>query len=442
MAEYKLLFEHVHNKDTQHLDGYLKVGGYEALKKAASMDRQAIIDEVKASGLRGRGGAGFPTWIKWNGITKDKVGPHYLICNADEGEPGTFKDKQLMEEAPFLLVEGMTIAAFATQADAGYIYIRGEFIDAARALRIAIDEAYAGGFLGKNILNTGRDFDLYIHLGAGSYECGEESALMSSLMGERGMPRLKFPHVPLPTVQGVWDKPTIINNVETYSCAPFIIKNGGAWYSSLGASTKNSRGTKIFSVSGHVNKPGNYEIEFGTTMKELLELAGGVKGGKLKACVPGGSSVPIITADDVNRAIIGYEEMAEVKSMVGSGGCMFLNEHTCIVNFIWRTAKFYMNESCGKCTPCREGTRWLYQILDRIRTGNGRQGDVELLLEVCGQIDGRSFCGLGDAAAWPVAGAIRVFREEFDYFIEHKRSMVDTADSRKMWVDSGPPVVV
>jgi NADH-quinone oxidoreductase subunit F len=432
MAEKLLLFEHASDPAYRTLAGYQKKGGYEALKMAVKMERQAVIDQVKASGLRGRGGAGFPTWIKWNGIEKEKRNPHYMICNADEGEPGTFKDKQLMEETPFLLVEGMTIGGWATQADAGYIYIRGEFIDAAKAIRNAIDEAYAAGLLGKNILGSGWDFDLYVHMGAGSYECGEESALMSSLMGERGMPRLKFPHVPLPTVAGAWDKPTIINNVETYACAPFIIKNGGEWYASLGASTKNSRGTKLFSVSAHVNKPANYEIEFGTTLMELLELAGGMKGGKLKACIPGGSSVPIINAEACGRAVLGYEEMSEVQSMVGSGGCMFLNEHTCIVTFIWRTALFYANESCGKCTPCREGTRWMLQILDRIRSGAGRSGDIDLLKDICSQIDGRSFCGLGDAAAWPVAAAIRVFPEEFEYFIEHGRSMVDGAPALAM----------
>ncbi|HJP84270.1 MAG TPA: NADH-ubiquinone oxidoreductase-F iron-sulfur binding region domain-containing protein, partial [Fimbriimonadaceae bacterium] len=326
----------------------------------------------------------------------------------------------------------MTIAGYATQSEQGFIYIRGEFIDAARAVRRAIDEAYKAGLLGKNIQGSGFDFDLDIHLGAGSYECGEESALMSSLMGERGMPRLKFPHVPLPTIAGLWDLPTLINNVETYACAPFIMVNGGEWYASLGASTKNSRGTKLFSVSGHVNKPSNYEIEFGTPLKELLDMAGGVKGGKLKACVPGGSSVPIITAEDVDRAIIGYEEMSEVKSMVGSGGCMFLNEHTCIVTFIWRTAMFYANESCGKCTPCREGTKWMLQILDRIRLGKGQPGDAELLKEICSQIDGRSFCGLGDAAAWPVAAALRVFPEEFEYFIANGRSIVGSEPSLAM----------
>ncbi len=432
MAEYKLLLEHSHDPAFRTLDGFLKAGGFEGLKKAIGGERQAIIDQIKASGLRGRGGAGFPTWIKWNGIPKEKKGTHYVLCNADEGEPGTFKDKQLMETTPFLIIEGMAIAAFATQAEVGYIYIRGEFVDAAKALRAAIDEAYAAGWLGKNIQGTGWDFDLYIHLGAGSYECGEESALMSSLMGERGMPRLKFPHAPLPTVSGLFERPTVINNVETYACAPFIMRNGGEWYATLGASTKNSRGTKIFSVSGHVNKPGNYEIEFGTTLDELLQMAGGMKGGELKACIPGGSSVPILDAEMTRRAILGYEEMSEVKSMVGSGGCMFFNEHTCIVSLIWRTTQFYAMESCGKCTPCREGTKWLLQIMTRIVQGKGQPGDVELLLDVCSQIDGRSFCGLGDAAAWPVAGAIRVFREEFDYYIAHGRSMVTSEIARSL----------
>jgi len=424
MAEYKLLLKHSDNPDFKTFKGYVANGGYEGLKKAVGMERQAVIDEVKASGLRGRGGAGFPSWIKWNGLPKEKKVPHYVLCNADEGEPGTFKDKQLMETCPFQLIEGMTIAGYAVQAERGFIYIRGEFIDAAKSLRRAIDEAYANGYLGKNVLGKGFDFDLHLHLGAGSYECGEESALMSSLMGERGMPRLKFPHAPLPTVSGVWEKPTLINNVETYSCAPHIVARGGEWYASLGASTKNSRGTKIFSVSGHVNNPGNFEIEFGTPLKELLEMAGGVKGGALKACIPGGSSMPIITAEEVDRAIIGYEEMQEVKSMVGSGGCMFFNEHTDIVMLAWRTALFYANESCGKCTPCREGTKWMLQILERIIEGKGKPGDIDLLEDVAGQIEGRSFCALGDAAAWPVQGMIRQFRHEFEYYIEHGKSMV------------------
>lgn len=432
MGELRLLFEHTLDPTFKTLEGYRRAGGYQALSTALQSDRQSVIDQVKASGLRGRGGAGFPTWIKWNGLPKHKQGPHYVLCNADEGEPGTFKDKQLMETCPFLIIEGMTVAGYATQSEVGYIYIRGEFVDAARAMRSAIDEAYSAGLLGRDILGSGLDFDLYIHMGAGSYECGEESALMSSLMGERGMPRLKFPHAPLPVIAGLWDRPTLINNVETYACVPFIVNRGGEWYASLGATTKNSRGTKLFSVSGHVNKPGNYEIEFGTTLAELLEMAGGVRDGALKACVPGGSSVPILNAESTMKAVIGYEELAEVGSMVGSGACMFLNEHTCIVTFIWRTAQFYARESCGKCTPCREGTRWMEQVLERIVRGKGQPGDPELLLDICDQIDGRSFCGLGDAASWPVRAAVKVFRHEFDHYVQHGRSMVDTPESRMM----------
>ncbi len=435
MPELKLLLKHASDPAYRTLDGYRKAGGYEALAKALKGSREAVIEEVKASGLRGRGGAGFPTWIKWNGLPKERTKPHYVLCNADEGEPGTFKDKQLMEECPHLLLEGMLLAGFATQSEVGYIYIRAEFMDAARAMRKAIDEAIAAGLLGRNILGSGFSHEIYIHLGAGSYECGEESAMMSSLMGERGMPRLKFPHAPLPTIAGLWDCPTLINNVETLCCAPLIVQNGGAWYATMGASTKNSRGTKVFSVSGHVERPGNYEVEFGTPLMELLEFAGGMKGGKLKACVPGGSSVPMIGAEDCEKAILGYEELADLKTMVGSGGCIFLNEHTCIVTFIWRTAQFYARESCGKCTPCREGTRWLEQILERIRKGAGQPGDIELLLDICSQVDGRSFCGLGDAAAWPVQGAIRVFREEFEHFIREGRSIVDSPESLVMLPD-------
>lgn len=424
MAEYKLLLEHSHDPAFRTLAGYRATGGYAGLTKAIEMERSAIVDAVKASGLRGRGGAGAPAALKWGGMPKEKKSPHYLICNADEGEPGTFKDKQLLETCPFELVEGMTIAAYAVQADSGFVYIRGEFMDAAKALRAAIDEAYAAGLLGKNI--AGKEcfnFDLYIHCGAGSYECGEETALMSSLMGERGMPRLKFPHAPFPVIKGVWDLPTLIHNVESYSNVPYIIDRGAEWWASLGAGTKNSRGTKIFSVSGHVNKPGNYEVEFGTPLMELIELAGGPRG-TMKACIPGGSSMPILDVEKTQTAIIGYEEMMAAGSMVGSGGCMVLNDTTDIVRFAWRTAIFYANESCGKCTPCREGTRWMVQILERIVQGKGREGDVDMLVQVADQIDGRSFCPLGDAAAWPIKGMVKVFREEFDYYVAHGHSMV------------------
>ncbi len=431
MGEYRLLLKHSGDPAYRTLKGYQATGGYEGLKKALDMGREGVINELKASGLRGRGGAGFPAWIKWSGVSKEKP-PHYVLCNADEGEPGTFKDKQLLEACPFLPIEGMTLAGFATHTQTGYIYIRGEFVDAARSVRKALDEAYAAGLLGKNILGSGFDFDIHIHMGAGAYECGEESALMSSIMGERGMPRLKAPHAPLPTVAGLFDKPTLINNVETYSSAAVILRDGGEWYATLGKNTKNSRGTKIFCVSGHVNKPGNYELELGSPLTELFDLAGGVKGGKLKACVPGGSSVPMLKADQCEGVILGYDEMMAAHTMLGSGGCIVMNEHTCIVTFTWRTAGFYADESCGKCTPCREGTRWLFKVLDRIVRGGGRPGDVELLLSICDQIEGRTFCALGDAAAMPIRAAIKAFPEEFEYYVEHGRSMVDTPESRAM----------
>jgi len=421
MGELRVLFQHRDVPGIENLAVYEQHGGYSALRKALGMTRQQVIDEVKASGVRGRGGAGFPAWIKWNGIPKDERQPHYVLCNADEGEPGTFKDRELMMRLPHQLIEGMIIAGYATLAKVGYIYIRGEYTEPARAMRRAIDEAYQAGYLGKNILGSGVDFDLYIHMGAGSYECGEESAMMSSLMGERGQPRLKFPHAPLPTIAGLWDCPTLINNVETLSCVPAIIRNGGAWYASMG--TEKSTGTKIFSVSGHVNKPGNYEVEMGTPLMELLELAGGVKG-KLKAVIPGGSSVPILPAEkcEVN---LDYESLQAAGTMLGSGGFMVLNDTVCIVRFMRRTAAFYAHESCGKCTPCREGTRWMVKIFDRILAGGGRMEDIDLLLDICDQIDGRSYCGLGDAAAWPIRASIKHYRHEYEYYIQHGHSMVE-----------------
>lgn len=423
MAELKVLFEHIEKAGIETLKVYEQNGGYAGLKKAVTMERQAVIDEVKTSGLRGRGGAGFPTWIKWNGIPKDTAKPHYVLCNADEGEPGTFKDRELMIALPHMVVEGMIIAGYATLAQTGYVYIRGEFVEPAQRMRAAIDEAYAAGYLGKNILGVeGFNFDLHIHMGAGSYECGEESALMSSLMGERGQPRMKFPHGPLPVISGVWESPTLINNVESYACAPHIIAKGGAWYASMG--TEKSKGTKIFSVSGHVAKPGNYEIEMGTPLMELLELAGGMTGGKLKACIPGGSSVPILPAEKCTDFKLDYESAMAGGSMVGSGGCMFFNEKTDIVLLMRRTSEFYAHESCGKCTPCREGTRWMFKILDRICSGGGLPTDIDLLLNICDQIDGRSYCALGDAAAWPIRASIKHYRNEYEYWIEHKKSPV------------------
>jgi NADH-quinone oxidoreductase subunit F len=423
MAIKNLLFANRDVPNIENLDVYEQNGGYAALKKAVTMERQAVVEEVKTSGLRGRGGAGFPTWIKWNGLPKNYDNPHYVVCNADEGEPGTYKDRELMLKLPHLLVEGMILAGYATYTRVGYVYIRGEYVEPAWQMRKAIDQAYRKGYLGKNILGVqGFDFDLHIHLGAGSYECGEESALMSSLMGERGNPRLKFPHAPLPTVAGVWKAPTLMNNVETYCAATWIVANGGAEYAKFG--TEKSKGTKIMSVSGHVARPANYEIEMGTPLMELIEIAGGVTPGRLKAVIPGGSSVQVMTAEQCTKINLDYESCQANGTLLGSGGFMAFNETTDIVLLMKRTAEFYMRESCGKCTPCREGTRWLYKILDRITSGDGQPGDVDLLLDLCAQIDGRSYCGLGDAAAWPIVGAIKAFPEEFEYWIANKRSPV------------------
>ena len=421
MGERRLLLEHRDVDGFDRVAAYEARGGYEGLRKAVAMERQAVIDEVKASGLRGRGGAGFPTWIKWNGIPKDRSRPHYVICNADEGEPGTFKDRELMLRLPHMVVEGIAIAAYATQAERAYIYIRGEFVEAARSMRRAIDEAYERGYIGRAVL--GREdfsFDLFVHMGAGSYECGEESALMSSLMGERGQPRLKFPHAPLPVIEGVWSAPTLINNVETYACVPHIIRHGGAWYATMG--TEKSPGTKIISVSGHIARPGNYEIELGTPLIDLIELAGGVTGGALKAVIPGGSSVPILPADRCAGVNLDYESCQAAGTMLGSGGFMVFNERTDIVSLMRRTAQFYAHESCGKCTPCREGTRWMLKIMNRITAGGGRPSDIDLLLSICDQIDGRSYCALGDAAAWPIRASIKHYRHEYEHWIEHGRS--------------------
>ncbi len=422
MAILNLLLEHRDVPGITNIDVWEAHGGYEGLKRAAAMERQAIVDEVKASGLRGRGGAGFPTWIKWNGLPKNYDQPHYVLCNADEGEPGTFKDREMLLKLPHAIVEGIIIAGLATYSKVGYIYIRGEYTEPAWQVRKAIDQAYQRGYLGKNILGTGHDFDLYIHMGAGSYECGEESALMSSLMGERGNPRLKFPHAPLPTVAGVWQAPTLINNVETYCAARWVLANSAEKYASYG--TERSKGTKIMSVSGHIARPGNYEVEMGTPLMELLHQAGGVINGRLKAVIPGGSSVQIKTAEDCEKINLDYESCGANGTLLGSGGFMVFNDLTDIVQLMKRTAEFYMHESCGKCTPCREGTRWMFKVMDRIASGAGQQGDIELLLSIASQVDGRSYCGLGDAACWPIVGAIKAFRSEFEYWIEHKCSPV------------------
>lgn len=421
MAEKLVLLEHRGTPGIEHLDVYESVGGYQGLRRALTMEPSAVIEEVKKSGLQGRGGAGFPTWIKWQGVLSNPPGQRYVVCNADEGEPGTFKDRELMLRLPHMVVEGIIIAGYATQTHIGYIYIRGEFTESARRIRAAIDEAYEHGYLGPSVCGSGFAFDLYVHMGAGSYECGEETALMSSLMGERGQPRAKPPHAPLPVVAGLWGKPTLINNVETYACVPHILRNGGEWYASMG--TERSKGTKIFSVSGHVNRPGNYEIELGTPLLDLIDLAGGVRG-TLKAVIPGGSSVPILTAEQCQGVNLDYDSCRAAGTMLGSGGFMVFNDTTDIVKLMYVTARFYAHESCGKCTPCREGTRWMYKIYERIVFGMGRPEDPDLLVSICNNIDGRSYCPLGDAAAWPIRASIQRFRSEYDFWVRHGRSPV------------------
>ncbi len=411
------------------MDVYLAHEGYNAARKALTMDQEAIINEIKISGLRGRGGAGFPTFIKWNGIPKNWDAPHYLVVNADEGEPGTAKDRDLMDWMPHLLVEGCIIAAYAIRSNVCYIYVRGEYMRPAKQVERAIAEAYAHGFLGKNILGSGFDLDIHVHMGAGSYECGEETALMSSLMGERGMPRHKPPAAPLPVVSGVWKSPTIVNNVETIATAVPIINVGGAEYGKYGTGTPGqgpaSRGTKLVTVSGHVNKPGNVEIVLGTPIREIIDdLCGGMKDGiPFKFMIPGGSSVPLLV-DDALDTPYDYESLAKAGSALGSGALMIYNETVSVPHLMARLMHFYAHESCGKCTPCREGTSWLVKIHDRILAGGGRYEDIDILSDICNNIMGRSFCPLGDAAAWPLVGpsgnggALKYFRHEYEALVQ------------------------
>ena len=432
----QFLYKYRYVDGIDNIDVYMKNEGYNALKKALTMDQDAIVNEIKLSGLRGRGGAGFPTFIKWNGIPKNWDKPHYLVINADEGEPGTAKDRDLMNALPHLLVEGCIIACWAIRAKLCYIYIRGEYMQPAKQVQKAIDQAYANGFLGKNILGSGFDCDIYVHLGAGSYECGEESALMSSLMGERGMPRHKPPSAPLPVISGVWESPTVVNNVETVATAVPIINMGGAEYGKWGTGTPGqgpaSRGTKLVTVSGHVKKPGNYEIVLGTTVRELIyDICGGIRGDKqLKFFIPGGSSTPLLTPDFLDTPY-DYEALGKAGSLLGSGGLIVYDETVSVPKVMTRLMEFYAHESCGKCTPCREGTNWLVKIHQRLMAGGGRPEDIDLLLDISNNIFGRSFCALGDAAAMPIAGffagkgAIYYFRNEYEALIPqrngHKR---------------------
>ena len=405
------------------MESYLKSGGYQALKKILNekMTQEAVIEEVKSSGLRGRGGAGFPTGLKWSFMPRNAPGQKYLVCKSDESEPGTCKDRDILRFNPHALVEGMIIGAYSIGATVGYNYMRGEFMDEPYIrFEAALKEAYEAGYVGKNILGSGFDFDLYGTLGAGAYICGEETALLESLEGKKGQPRFK---PPFPANFGLYGLPTTINNTESLSSVPAIIRNGAEWFANLGI--PNNGGVKLFSVSGHVNKPGNFEINMGTPFRDLLDMSGGVKGGrKLKAVIPGGSSVPVLPGATMMDCTMDYDSITKAGSMLGSGAVIIMDESTDMVKALRRISRFYFSESCGQCTPCREGTGWLYRMLCRIVDGKGRPEDIELLEEVSHKIEGRTICALGDAAAMPVWSFIKHFRHEFEYYVEHKRSML------------------
>lgn len=410
------------------LESYLKVGGYAAWKRVLeeNMSREAVIEEIKTSLLRGRGGAGFPTGLKWSFMPAHMPGQKYIVCNSDESEPGTCKDRDILRTNPHALVEGMAIAGYAIGATVGYNYMRGEFMDEP-ALRFeqALKEAYVMGLLGKDILGSGVDFDLHATLGAGAYICGEETALLESLEGKKGQPRFK---PPFPASYGLYGRPTTINNTETLASIPAIIRNGGQWFADLG--TARAGGEKIFSVSGHVNKPGNYEVPMGLPFKELLDLAGGVrKGHQLKAVIPGGSSVPVVPAEIMLQADMDFNSVSKAGSMLGSGAVMVMDDSTDMVKVLHRISRFYHMESCGQCTPCREGTGWLYRMLSRMLAGKGRMEDIDRLAGVATKIEGRTICALGDAAAMPVASFIKHFRPEFEHYVEHGRSMVSATSA-------------
>ena len=418
--ETKLLTEHYDKKEFRGLEGYKNLGGYETLKKAFSMKPADIIAEVKASGLRGRGGAGFPTGVKW-GFLPQNGEKRYLLCNADEGEPGTFKDRLMMERAPHQLIEGMIISAFAINSPKSYIYVRGEYDYPIQILEKAIREAYDAGLLGKNILGSGFDHDMDVYRGAGAYICGEETGMISSLEGKKGQPKLK---PPFPAIQGYLGQPTIVNNVETLAAVKYIIRDGADAYRKHG--TEKSAGTKLFSISGNVNKPGTYEVPLGYPLMDLInnECGGMKEGRKLKAVIPGGSSAPILTAEEVEKATMDYECLSQMGSMLGSGAVVVMDDTNCMVDMLKVTLHFYHHESCGQCTPCREGTGWIHKVVSSIVNGEGRLQDIDLLEKIAQQMMGRTICALSDAAAMPTLGFITKFRDEFEFFVREGRSKV------------------
>ncbi|PYG02656.1 MULTISPECIES: NADH-quinone oxidoreductase subunit NuoF [unclassified Thioalkalivibrio] len=412
--------------DPSSLETYRSVGGYQALEKVfgGKMAAEDVIEEVKTSNLRGRGGAGFPTGMKWSFMPRNSPGQKYIVCNSDESEPGTCKDREILMYNPHALIEGMAIAGYAIGATVGYNYMRGEFMDEVNTrFEAALKEAYEAGYLGKDILGSGVDFDLYPTLGAGAYICGEETALLESLEGKKGQPRFK---PPFPANFGVYGKPTTVNNTESLASIPSIIRNGGQWFADLGV--PKSGGEKLFSVSGHVNKPGNFEVPLGMPFRELLEMAGGVLDGRqLKAVIPGGSSVPVVPGDTMLQTNMDYDSITQAGSMLGSGAVIVMDETTDMVKALQTISRFYYSESCGQCTPCREGTGWLYRMLTRIVEGKGRPEDLERLDDVASKIEGHTICALGDAAAMPVRSFVKHFRHEFEHYIQHGRSPVASA---------------
>jgi NADH-quinone oxidoreductase subunit F len=418
--ETVVLSQYFGDPEARGYDGWVKRGGYGALRKALGMTREAIIEEVKASGLRGRGGAGFPTGLKWSFMPKEVTRPHYLVCNADESEPGTFKDREIMRWTPHAMIEGCAIAAYAIGAERCYIYIRGEFTDPLRIVSAAVEEAYAHGALGADAFGSGKRIDMVLHRGAGAYICGEETAMMNSIEGKRGNPRIK---PPFPAAAGLFGMPTTINNVETLTAVPHILNRGAAWYKGLCLGNPKSTGTKLISICGHVQRPGNYEVTMGTRLKDILyDMAGGPKPGRtFKAVIPGGSSVPIMTREEAEAALFDYEGIAERGSMLGSAGMIVMDDTTDMVYQIWRLARFYAHESCAQCTQCREGTAWTTKILERILAGKGKQEDFQLLLDLSENMTGKTICVLSDSCAAPVVSGIQKFRSEFEAYIAGAR---------------------
>jgi NADH-quinone oxidoreductase subunit F len=408
-----VLTAHWDEPDSFTLEGYRREGGYQALEQALRMQQDDIVAALKGSGLRGRGGAGFPTGVKWGFIPQGEGKPHYLVVNADESEPGTCKDIPLMMATPHMLIEGSIITSFAIKANTAFIYVRGEVLHVVRRVQQAVAEAYEAGYLGRDILGSGYDLDIVVHSGGGAYICGEETALLDSLEGYRGQPRLK---PPFPAVEGLYACPTVINNVESIASVPSIIADGAGWFAGMG--TEKSTGFGIFSLSGHVTTPGQYEAPLGITLRALLDLAGGVRAGhRLKFWTPGGSSTPILTDEHLDVPL-DFEEMAAAGSLLGTRALQIFDETTCVVRAVLRWTEFYEHESCGKCTPCREGTFWMVRVLDRLEHGHGSEEDLEKLLDICDNILGRAFCALGDGAVAPVTSSIKYFRDEY---LEHQK---------------------